>query len=170
MYSAVWGYEQDPDGFSKWALGPRDDGGQGQRSKGGALAAFVVEEVDLRPGDLDDDIAQLVEDSMVLVAGHAKGDAPDGAVLGRLLAKLGKPATAVGVGAASTAVLSIGAVVAPPMAVAAAIVAGSLVAYQASTRGPRRTWYRRNVDGADLDQALERLYQPRPAWLYAGSS
>jgi hypothetical protein len=103
------------------------------------------------------------------VVRQAAADAPDGAVLGKLLAKLGKPTTAVGVGAASTAVLSIGAVVAPPVALAAAIAAGSLVAFQASTRGPRRTWYRRNVDGSDLDQPLERLYQPRPAWLYAGS-
>jgi hypothetical protein len=167
VYSAVWGYEQDPDGFSKWALGLRDDK---QPLKRGALAGFI-EELDLRPGDLDDDIARLMEeDSLGLVARQAAADAPDGAVLGKLLAKLGKPTTAVGVGAASTAVLSIGAVVAPPVALAAAIAAGSLVAFQASTRGPRRTWYRRNVDGNDLDQPLERLYQPRPAWLYAGSS
>jgi hypothetical protein len=166
IYSAVWGYEQDPDGFSKWALGARDES-----AKRGALAAYV-EEVDLRPGDLDDDIAQLLSEDPIGLSAATPDERVDGAVLGRLLAKLGKPTTAVGVGAASTAVLSIGAVIAAPIVLTAAVAAGSVVAYQASTRGPRRTWYRRRVD-ADvdvLDRPLERLYQPRPAWLYAGSS
>lgn len=156
VYSAVWGYEQDPAAFSKWAVGRR-----------GALteAADPVENT-----DLSDELAEALakapaslgedgdEQRTTSQGSGAEPRTPASMLAWEALVNTLRSPKGVGLRLSNDVVRR------PALSVAVVAGVAALVAYQASTRGPTPTWYKTKVDQPQ-DHKLERPYTPRPAWL-----
>lgn len=151
VYSAVWGYEQDPAAFSKWAVGRR-----------GALSEAIKA---IKDADLTEELARALE-------GASTASSPD-EDRQEATHDLRQAATRTATMAAWEALtrtlrsprgvgLKLGKGSPLPPTVIAGVAA--LVAYQASTRGPAPTWYETKVSEPQ-EHKLERPYTPRPAWL-----
>lgn len=151
VYSAVWGYEQDPAAFSKWAVGRR-----------GALtrAAEPIEDA-----DLTQELAKALEDAST----STSPDDDRKEAVHDLRQAATRTATMAAWEALTRTLRSpqgVGLRLGKGSPLHPAVIAGvaALVAYQASTRGPAPTWYETKVSEPQ-EHKLERPYTPRPAWL-----
>jgi hypothetical protein len=141
VYSAFWGYEQDPDGFATWAgIGP---------NKEGVLSEYI-EEVPLDDGALLPELVKAVREAD-----------PSSTMTELEAVLLCQKASTRAVGLWPRTDIDAEA----PQALPSLAVAASLVAYQRPARGPKPAWYMRKRDGFDAER-LERLYAPRAVWVF----
>jgi hypothetical protein len=146
VYSAFWGYQQDPDGFATWS-------GIGVKKEGGVYSDHI-EEV----GDLDNGALLEAQVDAVLEADSTK--ALGGRFGATLLCERASQG-AVGLWPSTSAVGS-----APQEALLPLLAGASLIAYQRTSRGPRPKWYKRKADKPS-EQPLKELYSPRAVWVFA---
>ncbi len=143
IYTAFWGYDQDPDGFATWS-------GIGQNKKG--VYSEHIASCDLEAGDLlSPQVDAVLEADSTNVLGGRFG--------ATLLCESASDA-AVGLWPRPSAVGS-----APIEALAPLQAAASLVAYQRTSRGPKPSWYMREAETPTEDR-LEQLYAPRAVWVF----
>lgn len=145
VYSAFWGYEQDPDNFANWS-------GIGAARRNGVFGDWITEHPNLGDGALLPDLVQVVSKS---AAGNGQQRDADLAI-----GWVGK-ASAKAVGLSPEAIQS-----APKDVYGPLVVASALVASQRLGRGPKPRWYERKVD-ADPGRRLKDLYSPRAVWVFA---
>lgn len=144
VYSAFWGYEQDPDGFATWS-------GIGQNKEG--VYSDHIEDQDLGEGDL---LPAQVHAVLKADSANTLGGSDAAATLLCESASNG----AVGLWPRSRAVGS-----ATETALMPLLAAASLVAYQRTSRGPKPNWYKRKAAKPCVER-LERLYAPRAVWVF----
>ncbi len=147
VYSAFWGYQQDPNRFSTWS-------GIGVNKKNGSYSDYIEEAGDLNRSDLLD--AQ-VDAVMAADATQALGNRFAASLL---CDKFRASDRAVGLWPSSSAAAST-----PVEALPAIQVAASLVAYERPSRGPKPTWYKRTAE-RPTDRRLTEIYAPRAVWMF----
>jgi ADP-ribose pyrophosphatase YjhB (NUDIX family) len=141
VYTAFWGYDQDPDGFASWA-------GIGPNKAGGVLSAHIKEHT-LSDGALLKDMVQAVRKADTTIKEF------DAVLLCQRASE-----RAVGLWPRSEVIDP-----ARPEALEPLVVAASLVAYQQPSRGPKPTWYARK-DQKHVPKRLHTLYAPRAVWVF----
>lgn len=145
VYSAFWGYEQDPDGFATWS-------GIGPKKEGGVYSDYIEDGKLLRDGEL---LPAHVEAAL-----EADSTGTLGGEFGATLLCERASDRAVGLWPRSEAVGS-----APQEALSPLLAAASLVAYQRPRPGPKPSWYKRKAD-KPCEKRLTSLYMPRAVWMF----
>ncbi len=144
VYSAVWGYRQDTATVAKWVNEELADGSRSLREVGRdpELQAAVAQELARHTGN----------EAELAIGDALKGRHPRSNWTGTSLA----------------AIHSLGPMAAAVIPVSAVALAGSVVAFQRTTRGKPPAWYQRMTDQPYKVQT-QRIYGPRPAWEHAPS-
>jgi hypothetical protein len=145
VYSAFWGYDQDPDGFATWS-------GIGQNKKNGVYSEHIESCGDLQNGALLSAHVEavLAADSAQVLGGRVGATLLSESASDRAVGLWPRPGA---VGSASHQAL-------PPL-----VAAASLVAYQRTSRGPKPSWYKRKPE-APIEERLKNLYAPRAVWVF----
>jgi hypothetical protein len=144
VYTAFWGYEQDPDGFATWS-------GIGKKKQGGVYSEYIA----LRGRKEENLLSAHVEAVLEADSTNVLG----GSVGATLLCESASDG-AVGLWPGASAVTSL-----PKEAQLPVLAAAALVAYQRPSRGPKPSWYKRRAD-TPIEQRLKELYTPRAVWVF----
>lgn len=159
VYSAVWGYQQDPAGFGRWA---------DPEAKGSAFSGLArkCEEADFL--DLGTKMTGLLGVASIALGaqqGSAKPEVSDlRKFIGDAVVRPGG-STAVGVSLSGASARFIP--FAKSIAAGSLAVVAARIAYQPERRGPEPKWYTNTAqDAPDRPLSNGKVYTSRPAWIH----
>ena len=163
VYSAVWGYQQDPAGFGRWA---------DPEVKESAFFGLARKCEDAEVLDLGTKMTGVLGAASIALGaeqGSAKPEMSDlRKFIGDAVVRPGG-STAVGVSLGGLAAIASAGLLPFAMSIAAGSLAvvAARIAYQPERRGPEPKWYTNTAQNApDRPLSNGKVYTSRPAWIH----